>query len=101
MKYNTGEDLRHLWAQMDRPERVGTCSKLRQGQLLMQRYHYTYNHGKNHNLYADKALVCKEKAIRLAAMMQEHSTNCNICCDERVLEEPLYYGVYNDSANER
>jgi hypothetical protein len=56
MGYGTGEILKHLWDEMDRPPRVGTCAKLRQGQLLMQRYKYAWDTRRSHELYSHLAL---------------------------------------------
>ena len=81
------------WRRMDAPERVGTCQKLRQGQLLMQRYQFVYQTG-NGTPYQDLADRCKERSVELARRMVEHATNCTICINESVLEEENFYGVF-------
>jgi hypothetical protein len=93
MTYTKGEDSRCHWKTMDAPERVGTCKKLRQGQLLMQRYKYAYRKG-NMTRYQGLADRCKERSGILAKRMIEHAQGCNLCCKERVLEEGTFYGVF-------
>ncbi len=93
MTWTEGEDSRYQWKMMDAPERVGTCRKLRQGQLLMQRYKYVFQTG-NMTRYQAQADRCKERSGILAVRMIEHAQECNLCCKEGVLEDPVFYGVY-------
>ena len=95
MAYNRtpGENSMHVWRKMDAPERVGTCKKLREGQLLMQRYKFVFAKG-NNTIYQSQADRCKERSIILAERMVAHAQVCNRCCEEQVLADPVFYGVY-------
>ena len=87
-----GDDLRKNWRSMDSPARAGSCKKLRQGQLLMQRYKYCWD---NHTpMYVEPAQACRDKSVILAKRMVDHVEDCVTCQTERVLEEVHFYGVY-------
>lgn len=69
------------------------CQKLRQGELLMQRYQYvwkTYRHSR----YVTQAETCKTKSVELARRMVVHAQACATCQQERALESDIFYGVY-------
>jgi hypothetical protein len=44
--------------------------------------------------YDEVAQRCRAKSVELAAEMVEHAKGCNVCCNERVLNEEYFYGVY-------
>ena len=94
MSYGTGINLQHLWRTVDKPERVGTCAKLRQGQMLMYKYKYLYDLYRGNERYTWIADNCKRDSIILAKRMVEHAKGCGICAREIVLEEAFFYGVY-------
>jgi hypothetical protein len=82
--------LNKYWRKMDSPDRVGTCEKLRQGQLLMARYQFVHVLGNDEQV--DRV---KERSIELARRMVKHAEECETCTLEKVLEEPFFYGVYS------
>ena len=90
----TGENLQHLWFKADKPERVGTCKKLRQGQLLMYKYKFLYDYYKGDDLYRQTADNCKRDSVILAARMVKHAEDCATCIAENVLNEVFFYGVF-------
>ena len=56
--------------------RLSTCTKLKQGQLLMQRYMYCWDmRGK----YVQQGEECKRKSVILAKRMKVHAAQCDNC----------------------
>ena len=72
---------------MDAETGLSKCVKMRQGQLLMQRYKFCYERG-NMGPYQTQADVCKNKSLILAGRMKEHYTKCRVCQTEE-----FWYGV--------
>lgn len=75
------------------PELKTNCAKLKQGQLLMQRYWATVKEltgGKWDHI----AVSGREKSIILAKRMVEHAKKCPVCNKDRALADEDFYGVY-------
>lgn len=66
---------------------LSTCPKMKEGQLLMQRYKFCYERG-NMGPYQVQANECKRKSQVLAKRMKEHYAKCQVC-----RQEEFYYGV--------
>lgn len=66
---------------------LSKCPKLKQGQLLMQRYKFinSYAHGK-YKAQGDRA---KEKSVELAKRMKAHARECPLCSPQ----DENFYGL--------
>lgn len=67
---------------------LSTCMKLKQGQLLMQRYFYVYHRG-NNTAYQKQADRTKERSVELAKRMRDHADKCRNCSQSDL----NFYGV--------
>ena len=94
MPYEPGSDQRHLWRKMNVPEWTGTCVKFQQGRLLMQRYQFTVEYFRSHDLYAHHSETGTHKSRILAGRMVEHAKGCAICIAEQRFNEEHFYGVF-------
>jgi hypothetical protein len=56
---------------------LSKCPKLKQGQLLMQRYHFVASRGGDK--YAEQAERCARKIPRLEKRMIAHAEECPRC----------------------
>jgi hypothetical protein len=68
---------------------LSSCKKLKQGQLLMQRYNYVWNRYGGHPKYGARAQVVKDKSVELAKRMKAHSAECQWCS----VQDENYYGL--------
>ena len=67
---------------------LSICPKLKQGQLLMQRYRLCFNKG-NSTAYQAQADECKRKSVVLAKRMRDHADKCPNCSQR----DPDFYGL--------
>ena len=61
-----------------REQLLSKCPKLKQGQLLMQRYKLCHDKGAG-TAYDAQATECKRKSIELAKRMRNHADKCHNC----------------------
>lgn len=66
---------------------LSRCPKMKQGQLLMQRYRLCFERG-NGTKYQPQADTCKQKSLVLAQRMKDHWHNCRVC-----RSEDFWFGV--------
>ena len=66
---------------------LSTCPKLKQGQLLMQRYQFCSIMGVGK--YLAQGQECKRKSIILAKRMRDHADQCPKCSQK----DQNFYGV--------
>lgn len=71
---------------------LSTCTKLRQGQLLMHRYHHVYTMSRS-TLYEPLGDECKRKSVILAKRMKAHAKECRVCKVNDELNNPNFYGL--------
>ena len=69
------------------PMSLSSCPKLKQGQLLMQRYYYCFMLGTGK--YKQQGDECKRKSRILAARMKAHARACPNCSPD----EEDFYGI--------
>lgn len=96
MPYIPGDVDAHKYWRSEKgvhPPDVGTCKKYRAHVRRMRRYWAAVRQTEG-GRYHHVAQRCRKDSIKLAAEMVEHSKVCNICCQERVLNEEYFYGVY-------
>jgi hypothetical protein len=60
----------------------------------MQRYQFTADFFRGHATYGYHTETLTTKSRVLAGRMKEHAKKCKICCNERRLNDPNFYGVY-------
>lgn len=77
-----------LLAEVKGSMELSLCPKLRQGQLLMQRYKFVYALSRG-GRYEAQGDVVKEKSLKLAQKMVDHARACRRCTPD----DHNFYGL--------